>query len=112
MDEDYSIVKAVTAVIAVFLGIAVCCFILNDVPREDPADAQPTYTLQLDCTNAAQMHAYGLPTKADVMEWHMQGQWGYVEPGNRLHMYAELPGGKAKWDELYGIDPDNPAFDK
>ena len=112
MEYEKPILLAVFSAIAAVLLIGAVCFIVGDAPREDPADAQPTYELRLDCSNAALMHAYGLPTKADVMEWHMQGQWGYVEPGNRLHMYAELPGGKAGWDELYGIDGSNPAFDK
>ena len=31
----------------------------------------------LDLNNAAQMHKKGLPTKADIMEYHMRGWWGY-----------------------------------
>ena len=56
------------------------------------------------------MHEHGLPTKADVMEWHVHGSWSYQLDGE-VRTYWELPGRASAWDELYGID-DNPAFDK
>lgn len=71
--------------------------------------------LQLDTGNARQMHDYGLPTKADVLEWHMGGQWGWAEGSGADARYVildELPGGQAAWDALYGIDPANPAFER
>lgn len=103
--------KAVAAVLlcaAVALGISA---ILSDAPMEEqPDEPQPTYELRVDCSNTAQMHRYGMPTKADVMQWHVHGQWGWIERGV-LVSFAELPGSAAAWDELYGIE-DNPAFDK
>lgn len=67
--------------------------------------------LTLDTSNNALMHRYGLPTKADCMEWHVHGQWGFWDNG-RLIAFDELPGDSRAWDALYGIDSDNKAFDK
>lgn len=108
-DENGGIIKAAAAAIACILLIAVCWRIAATQP--ETVDNQPTYRLVLDCGNAALMHAYGMPTKADVMEWHMSGRWGWIEDG-RLIAFDELPGDSRAWDELYGIDSDNPAFDK
>lgn len=99
--------KAAVAFLACIAAIALACFIMNDAPREEP---QPTYTLQLDCTNAAQMHAYGFPTKTDVMQYHVNGSWGYYQDGI-LRSFHELPGYEDRWDDLYGIE-DNPAFQR
>lgn len=103
--------NAVGAAIACILLIAaVVAFVLDDAPRETQ-EPERNATLILDCSNAADMHRHGLPTKADVMEWHMTGQWGF-KVGDMGYIYADLPGLQTTWDELYGIDPDNPAFDK
>ena len=112
--EGFSIMRVVAAVIASLLLIAaVGAFVLDDAPRT--TDKQPaivdTSTLAVRTNNAAEMHRYGMPTKADVMEWHYSGQWGY-KLGSMFYVYGDLPGTQAAWDELYGIDPDNPAFDK
>lgn len=59
------------------------------------------------------MHDAGLPTKADVMAWHMYGRWGFgrvVDGTHEVHVWEGLPGGPRVWDALYGLDPDNPAF--
>ena len=112
--EGFSIMRVVAAVIASLLLIAaVGAFVLDDAPREadQPAATVDTSTLAVRTNNAAEMHRYGLPTKEDVMEWHYSGQWGY-KAGTSYYVYADLPGESAAWDELYGIDPDNPAFDK
>ncbi len=69
-----------------------------------------TNLLTLDTSNNALMHKYGMPTKADCMQWHVHGQWGWIADG-KLYAFDELPGDSRAWDELYGID-DNPAFDK
>lgn len=92
-------------------AVAVACWWIVDdstVPADEPG---PTYELRLDCSNAALMHRYGMPTKADCMQWHVHGQWGWITDG-KLHAFDELPGDSRAWDELYGIDSDNPAFDK
>ena len=107
-DDDGGVIKAAVAAVACILLIAVCGRIAAMQP--DQADDSPTYELVLDCSNSAQMHDHGLPTKADVVEWHLQGQWGYYRDG-MLYAFADLPGRAGVWDELYGIDP-NPNFDK
>lgn len=111
-NDGFDIMRVVAAVIASLLLIAASVSVLGDAPRE--VYNQPivdTSTLSVDTGNAAQMHRYGMPTRADVMEWHYSGQWGY-KAGTNYYVYADLPGESAAWDELYGIDPGNPAFDK
>lgn len=66
-------------------------------------------TLAVDVTNAAQMHKLGLPTKTDVMSFHVYGHWAYgymTDDGERVSFgpYYSLPGGNDIWDKLYGID--------
>ncbi len=59
------------------------------------------------------MHDAGLPTKADVLAWHMYGRWGFYKVVNgmqEVHIWHDLPGEAWVWDALYGFDPDNPAF--
>lgn len=109
--DNGGLIRAVAAAVACILLIAVLCHVVQDGGGQ-PADATPTptYQLTLDCGNAALMHSYGMPTKADVMEWHMTGQWGY-RAGGRYFVYADLPGEQAVWDGLYQIEQ-NPAFDK
>lgn len=107
MEDDSMLVRAIGLVIAALLIIAAACFVMGDAPRESAAD---TSVLTVDTSNTAEMHRWGMPTKADVMEWHMTGQWGY-RAANSYYVYADLPGDSLAWDELYGIEP-NPAFDK
>lgn len=110
--HDGMLMRAVGAAIAAILAIAAIGAILSDAPREEPAEGQtPAYELRLDCSNAALMHRHGLPTKADVMQWHLHGQWGFYWDGI-LHSYDALPGSADTWDELYGIDSANKAFEK
>ena len=95
---------------------AICCVVVIVLAacvvnsETAPAETQ-NVDITLNTDNAAQMHKYGLPTKSDVMAYHMYGRWGWMDDGES-HMYSELPGNSGTWDELYGIDPDNPAFDK
>jgi hypothetical protein len=59
------------------------------------------------------MHAVGLPTRADVLEWHETGHWGYgrFEDGEYVvRTFDELPDGAEVWDEVYGLDNADPAF--
>ena len=107
-DDNGGIIKAVAAVIACILLIAVCGRYATT--QDAPVDNPPTYRLVLDCGNAAAMHKYGMPTKADVMEWHMSGRWAYEDDG-RYHVFADLPGGCTVWDDLYKIEP-NTVFVK
>lgn len=92
------------ALIVIFSIVGIC----SCVGQEQEPEPTPTYELVLDCSNAAVMHSYGLPTKADVMQWHTHGTWGYMKNGSAV-LYQELPGGSASWDNLYQIEP-NSAF--
>ena len=59
------------------------------------------------------MHAVGLPTKRDVLEWHETGHWGYgrYEDGKWVvRTFDELPDGAVVWDGIYGLDNADPAF--
>ena len=116
-EEDASwergLAKAIAAVLACALLIALCGRLLSCQPQgQEATAAQPAgiVSLELSTQNAALMHRSGLPTKADVMQWHTHGQWGYYE-GGVLYAYDDLPGAGKAWDELYGIE-DNPAFEK
>ena len=93
----------VGAVIAGVAGMVSSC----SAPQEQEAVHS---ALVVEAGNAAEMHAYGLPTKADVMEWHLHGQWAYMQNGV-LMAFDDLPGSPERWDAFYGIAP-NPAFDK
>ena len=75
-----------------------------------PSEPEPTYTINLDCNNSALMHEYGLPTKADVMQFHTHGTWSYQLDGD-VHTYWDLPGRVSTWDTLYHINA-NPVFRK
>ena len=98
--------KAIAAALACILAIvAIGCATGAAV---EPSG--PTYALYLDCSNNALMHEHGLPTKADVMEWHVHGSWSYQLDGD-MRTYWELPGRASTWDELYGIE-ENPTFKK
>jgi hypothetical protein len=98
-------------------AVALACWgiVADSTPTEQHAQEvsteQGTKLLTLDTSNNALMHRYGMPTKADCMEWHVHGQWGFWDDG-RLIAFDELPGDSRGWDELYGIDSDNKAFDK
>lgn len=103
-EASWPVIKAVCAAIGAILLIALCWSVLTDASTEEqPA---PTYTLNLDCSNAAQMHRYGMPTKADCMEFHLHGQWGFYRDGT-LYAFDRLPGGSDAWDDLYGIENSN-----
>ena len=101
------------------LLFAVCCvavivlasMVVNAEGSTEQAETPAAVDITLNTDNAAQMHRYGLPTKSDVMAYHVYGHWGWMDDGES-HMYSELPGNRGVWDELYGIDSDNPAFDK
>lgn len=101
--------KGVGVLLVVCAAILAMCGIVDDSTPAEP-QPEPTYTLNLDCTNAAEMHSWGLPTKADVVEYHVHGQWGFYQDGI-LMAFDDLPGQNDKWDRLYEIE-DNPAFDK
>lgn len=106
MDRSDFLGRAIAGLVTALLIIGLTVFIMSDAPREET----DPHLLTLNTTNAAQMHEYGLPTKTDVIEWHVHGSWAYRANG-RSFVYADLPGGCTVWDELYQID-DNPVFKK
>ena len=79
------------------------------ITTDTPEQPDP-HILTVNTTNAAAMHTYGLPTKTDVIEWHVHGRWAYMANGHSF-VYADLPGGSTVWDDLYQIDA-NPVFKK
>lgn len=110
-DPDEGVPGVLMAAIAVILLVALALWaVLGDAPREEAATESDPSALVIYTGNAAAMHEYGMPTKADCMEWHLHGQWGYWRDGT-LYAFADLPGGSEAWDRLYGIE-DNPNFDK
>lgn len=105
--RDYSMLfKAVAYVVTALFIIILTAFILTDAPREE----SDPHLLTLNTTNAAEMHEYGLPTKTDVIEWHVHGSWAFKANGH-FFVYADLPGGSSVWDDLYDIST-NPVFVK
>lgn len=105
--------------VLIALFFAVCCvvvivlasMVVNAEGSTEKAETPAAVDITLNTDNAAQMHRYGLPTKSDVMAYHMYGHWGWMDDGES-HMYSELPGNRGVWEELYDIDPQNKAFRK
>ena len=106
MDRINFLGRAVALVVTALLIIGLTVFIMSDAPREE----NDPHILSINTTNTAQMHEYGLPTKTDVIEWHVHGSWAYRANG-RSFVYADLPGGCTVWDDLYKIQP-NTVFVK
>lgn len=104
--RDFSVAKVVFAVVGVVLAIFLASWLVNNQSEPEPT---ATYHLEFDCSNTALMHKYGLPTRADVVEYHVFGRW--CTNDGEVHVYQELPGGADPWDELYKIQ-DNPKFVK
>ena len=110
-EDGIKLWKAAAALVFCVLVILLIGFVVNDAPRDDEMPVPNTlYTLELNCSNAAEMHEYGLPTKVDVIQWHVHGSWGYYQDG-KLYVSHDLPGRDDAWDALYEIGP-NPAFTK
>ena len=104
--KDRGLPASIIAALACILAIILFSAYLASTPEEQ----QPTYTINLDCNNSALMHEYGLPTKADVMQFHTHGTWSYQLDGD-VHTYWDLPGRVSTWDTLYHINA-NPTFKK
>lgn len=105
MDRSNFLGRAIALVFFALVVIIGAWLITTDTPEQrDP------HILTVNTTNAAEMHTYGLPTKTDVIEWHVHGRWAYMANGHSF-VYADLPGGSTVWDELYSID-ENPVFKK
>ena len=111
-----ALVCAAALVLAVAAVVALCFMSLSDAGGEASGESaeQPARTdVAIDVTDQWAMHEAGLPTKADVLAWHMYGRWGFyeiVDGTQEVHIWHELPGGALVWDALYGLDPNNPAF--
>lgn len=104
--------------LAIPMALAVICTICTVVgcsaeqPEEETASSNVVY---IDTSDAWTMHTLGLPTKSDMMGYHMYGRWGYSryegeEQIYTTHIWEGVPGNPEAWDELYGIDPENKAF--
>ena len=106
-------------VLAVFFVATLICFAAVAACTPEPAHVEqeavveggrtPNATLAVDVTNASEMHKLGLPTKTDVMSYHVYGRWAYgymTDDHERLSFgpYYSLPGGTDIWDKLYGIE--------
>lgn len=101
MDRSDFLGRAVAGLVTALLIIGLTVFIMSDAPEQpDP------HILSINTTNAAQMHEYGLPTKTDVVEWHVHGRWAYRANGH-FYLFADLPGGSTVWDDLYQIQPNS-----
>jgi len=112
-------------IVGVILVAALCVMSFHEA--DSPADAAAVSKadagaseddakrtdIAIDVTDAWAMHDAGLPTKADILSWHMYGRWGFarMEDGvHTVHIWEDLPGEAWVWDVLYGLDNANPAF--
>ena len=108
--ERDSRIRLVYAVIAAIVAVIAIVIIACTVNSTDASEHNPTYHLDFDCSNTASMHEYGLPTRADVIEYHVFGRWCIRHDGE-IKVLLELPGSTEVWDALYSIQ-DNPKFVK
>lgn len=96
--------KAAAALVFCIVVILSVCLVINDAPRDDEiTEREAPRMLELDCSDAEQMHAYGLPSESDVLNWHVHGKWGYKDCNGNIQMFSQLPGETWRWDVLYGI---------
>ena len=109
---------AIAFVVASIALIGVLCFMSLHADAASEQDSSggsvgKASDLAIDVTDQWAMHNAGLPTKADVLAWHMYGRWGFYEIRDgvqEVHIWHDLPGEPWVWDALYGLNPDNPAF--
>ena len=107
-------------IIAIFLALlfsAGCIALSGCAEKQEPVvETHVEYRtrgLAVDVTDRHEMHGLGLPTKTDVVEFHMNGRWGWSEIVNgerHDYLYTVLPGGSEVWDRLYGLDSQSEAF--
>ncbi|MBQ9002617.1 MAG: hypothetical protein IJ087_12265 [Eggerthellaceae bacterium] len=121
--SDYDVgVGCVSALIAV-LGIPLLIALVilafqGDASQHEPSCQSESFAgsvsdIPINAGDERAMHAVGLPTKADVLEWHETGRWGYGRfEGDEwvVRAFDELPDGAAFWDGVYGLDNADPAF--
>jgi hypothetical protein len=102
-----AVVKGLAALLFCAAVALACWGIVGDstVPEEheqEVSTVDDSHLLTLDTSNAAQMHRYGLPTREDVMHYHVASKWAYQRDGITVEV-DELPGGYATWYELYRL---------
>ena len=110
-----SVVLMAVGSLVVIALVALCCSSGEETAsvETEPAAEAPRTDIAIDVTDQWAMHDAGLPTKADVLAWHMYGRWGFykvVDGVQEVHIWEDLPGGAFVWDVLYGLDPSNPGF--
>lgn len=95
------------------LCFATICDAGTGKPVEYGTEMPARTDIAIDVTDQWAMHDARLPTKADVLAWHMYGRWGFYKVNDgvqEVHIWHDLPGEAWIWDALYGLDSDNPAF--
>lgn len=110
--------------------IATCIFFIVaglNAPEDDVISYEYEYTgehtdvssnaVMLDTSDSWLMHSLGLPTRSDLLGYHMYGHWGYSryegegdDYMHTVHSFEYVPGSLRDWDELYGLDYDNPSY--
>ena len=106
-----TVVLMAVGTLVVIALVALCCCSAQEEPISEGGDAAteaPRTDIAIDVTDQWAMHDAGLPTKADVLAWHMYGRWGFykvVDGVQEVHIWEDLPGGALVWDALYGLDP-------
>ena len=118
-DVGAGCVSVLVVALGIPLALALLVFALQDEPvdnsssRSAPEFANTVSDVPINAGDERAMHAVGLPTKADVLEWHETGRWGYgrYEDGEYVvRTFTELPDGTEVWDGIYGLDNADPAF--
>ena len=120
-DSDVGIGCVSVLVIALGIPLALALLLFSfqgegvdyDASRSAPEFAGDVSDIPINAGDEQAMHAVGLPTKRDVLEWHETGHWGYgrYEGGEYVvRTFDELPDGAEVWDDIYGLDNADPAF--
>lgn len=118
-DVGVGCMAVLIAVLGIPLAIALLALSFGGEPAENAGHgAAPEFVVSvndapINAGDERAMHAVGLPTKRDVLEWHETGSWGYgrYEGGEWVvRTFDELPDGAAVWDDIYGLDNADPAF--
>ena len=121
--SDSDVGVGCASILVIVLGVPLALALLVLSFQGEPVDsasarsssefASPVSDVPINAGDERAMHAVGLPAKADVLEWHETGRWGYgrYEGGEYVvRTFDELPEGAAFWDDVYGLDNADPAF--
>ena len=118
-DVGLGCVSVLVIVLGIPLVLALLVFSFQDPdvdcgsPRTASAFGGAVSDVPINAGDERAMHEVGLPTKADVLEWHETGRWGYgrYEDGEYVvRTFTELPDGAEVWDGIYGLDSADLAF--